>query len=298
MAAVALAAAGAACTGDSGTEHAASAAPSSASAAAAAPVARPVTPPAVREIPAVLTVEHEVDVVAEHDGEVLEMSADEGAVVNSGAVLARLDSRQVESDLEQARADLKISEFNVKYNEAELEANRARLERAQLMFNEGLGSKADLDEANFKAKGSAYDLESWKAAVEKRHAQVRALELELDKTRIRAPFSGVVSRRYIRQGEMVAKGARCYRLSQLGPLLVEFQVPETDPRKPAANQEVRGTLVSNAHQSFQARITRVSPVVDAASDSYEVTATLESPSADLKPGMAVRITWGAAPPQP
>ncbi len=290
LAGLALAAGAAGCTGDSGTERAAAAPPvRPAPAAAPAPSA-----PATREIPAVLTVEHELDVLAERDGLVMEMLADEGSKVEAGAVLARLDARQVESDLEQARADLKISEFNVKYNEAELHANQARLERAQLMFNEGLGSKADLDEADFKFKGSTYDLESWKAAVGKRQAQVRALEIELDKTRVRAPFSGVVSRRYLRQGEMITKNSPCYRLSQLGPLLVEFQVPETDPRKPTADQEVHGTLASDANRTFQARITRVSPVVDAASGSYEVTATLVSPPADLKPGMAVRLSWTAS----
>ncbi|HMD32374.1 MAG TPA: efflux RND transporter periplasmic adaptor subunit [Candidatus Acidoferrales bacterium] len=278
------------CSSESGGERVAAAparpaavAPAAASAAHAAGM--------TREIPALLTVEHEVDVVAGRDGLVIDLAVDEGTRVESGGLLARLDPRQVEVQLEQSRADLKISEYNVKYNEAELHANEARLERAQLMFKEGLGSKADLDEAEFKAKGSAYDLESWKANVEKHHAEVHALELELEKTRIRAPFGGVVSRRYVRQGDAVVKGARCFRLSQLSPLLVEFQVPETDSRKPAVDQSVRGTLASDPSHTFEAKITRVSPVVDAASDSYEVTAALVAPSADLKPGMAVRIAW-------
>jgi membrane fusion protein (multidrug efflux system) len=282
------------CTSDSGPERASAAEP----VRSPAPVTSPAPSAVQREIPAVLTVEHEVDVLAEHDGVVLEMLADEGAKVESGAILARLDSREVESQLEQARADFKISEFNVKYNEAELHANQARLERAQMMFNEGLGSKADLDEAEFRAKGSAYDLESWKAQVEKRRAQVRALDLELDRTRIRAPFAGVVSRRYLRQGEMVSKGTPCYRLSQLGPLLVEFQVPETDANKPAAEQTVHGTLLSDPNRSFEARIVRVSPVVDAASGSYQVTASLVAPGTDLKPGMAVRVSWAENPARP
>jgi len=271
-------------------------------AAAARPAAAPVSDPAApggptrsaaapSEIPALLTVEHEVDVLAERDGQVVELAAEEGTHAEAGSLLARLDSRQVDTQMEEARADLKISEYNVQYNEAELHANQARLERAQKMFKEGLGSKADLDEAEFKAKGSVYDLESWKANVDKRKAEIHALELEMDRTKVRAPFAGVVSRRYIRQGDAVTKGARCFRLSQLSPLLVEFQVPETDPRKPAVDQAVRGTLSSDPGRTFEARVTRVSPVVDAASDSYQVTATLVNPSADLKPGMAVHVAW-------
>lgn len=282
-----------ACSNEPGAERAAAAA--ARPAAAPAPGAGGRAAAEVREIPAVLTVEHEVDVLAEHDGPVVELAADEGAKVEAGALLARLDNRQAEAQLEQARADQKISEYNVKYNEAELHANQALLERAQLMFKEGLGSKADLDAAEFKAKGSAYDLESWKANVEKRKAEVRALELELDKTRIRAPFGGVVSRRYVRQGDLVNKGARCFRVSQLSPLLVEFQVPETDARKPAVDQTVHGSLISDPGRSFEARITRVSPVIDAASGSYVVTAALQAPAAELKPGMAVRIAWSNPP---
>lgn len=289
-AALLLAAVVAGCSSQPGPEKAAAAPVQP----AAAPTAAPSASPAVREIPAVLMVEHEVDVVAEHDGELMELAADEGSKVEAGGVLARLDDRQVEAQLEQARADLKISEYNVKYNEAELHANQARLERAQLMYKEGLGSKADLDTAEFMAKGSTYDLESWKANVEKHRAAVKSLELELQKTRIRAPFGGVISRRYVRQGDVLARGARCFRLSQLSPLLVEFQVPETDAQKPAVDQPVKGTLVSDTNRTFDARITRVSPVVDAASGSYDVTASLLAPSPELKPGMAVRIAWPAA----
>jgi membrane fusion protein (multidrug efflux system) len=291
VAAALLAVAAAGCSSDPAPERAAAAPAKPAAAAAPSGAVSGGRAAEVREIPAVLAVEHEVDVLAEHDGPVVEVVADEGAKVAAGSLLARLDNRQLESQLEQARADQRISEYNVKYNEAELHANQALLERAQLMYKEGLGSKADLDAAEFKAKGSAYDLESWKANVEKRRAEVRTLELEVDKMRVRAPFSGVVSRRYVRQGDLVAKGARCFRISQLSPLLVEFQVPETDSRKPAVDQTVRGTLMSDPGRSFEARITRVSPVVDAASGSYEVTAKLQAPAPELKPGMAVRIAW-------
>jgi len=287
-AAVLTAALGVGCTSEPGPDQAAAAPARPAASQPAGPSA-----PTARTIPAVLTVEHEVDVVAEHDGEVLELAADEGSKVEAGGVLARLDARQVEAHLEQARADLHIAEYNVKYNEAELHANQSRLERAQLMYKEGLGSKADLDTAEFLAKGSAYDVESWKANVEKHRAEVKGLEIEQQKTRVKAPFGGVVSRRYVRQGDVVTKGTKCFRLSQLSPLLVEFQVPETDAHKPAVDQPVRGTLVSEPNRGFDARITRVGPVVDAASDSYDVTAALVNASPELKPGMAVRIIWPA-----
>jgi multidrug efflux pump subunit AcrA (membrane-fusion protein) len=59
------------------------------------------------------------------------------------------------------------------------------------------------------------------------------------------------------------------------------------------DQPVRGTLLSDPNRTFDARITRVGPVVDAASGSYDVTAALVNPAPELKPGMAVRIAWPA-----
>jgi membrane fusion protein (multidrug efflux system) len=298
LAAVTLALVATGC-GSGSSEDRAAATPQPGPAPQAQPAMRPGPAPTTREILTVLTVEHEIDLHAQREGAVVELAAEEGATVEKGALLARLDDRSLQANLEKARADVHIAESNVKYNEAELHANQAHYERAKLMFDEGLGSKADLDAAEFKAKGSVYDLESWKAGVEKNRAEVRVLEVELEKSRIRAPFRGVVTRRFVREGQMVQNHEKCFRLSQLGPLLVEFLIPEAEPHKPAAGQRVRGTLVSDPTRSFEARIRRVGPVVDAASDSYDVAAELVAPAADLKPGMAVRVVWpGAASSKP
>jgi len=260
-----------------------------------------VTPPQASssgEMFSVLGVEHEVDLLAQRDGVVVALDSEEGATAEKGKVLARLDDRSLVATIDKARADLRVAESNVKYNEAEVKARQAHLRRAQQMFDYGIGSQADLDEADFRAKGSAYDLESWHAVVEKNRAEVRSLEIELEKTRIRAPFRGVVVHRYIREGQNILKDGKCFRLSQFSPLLVRFLVPETDKRHPVKGDRVQGELASDAHRKFEARIRRVSPTVDPASGSYEVTAELvETAAPDLRPGMAVRIHWRTPPPQ-
>lgn len=257
----------------------------------------PASASASRDILSVLSVEHEVEVLAQRDGTVTVIDAEEGATVDKGATLAHLDDRATAAQLDKARADLRVSESNVKYNEAELKATEAKLRRAQEMFKGGLSSQADLEEAEFRAKGSAFDLESWHAAVDRSRSDIRLLELELEKTHIRAPFHGVVARRYIREGQNLLKDEKCFRLSQLGPLQVHFQVPETSGRRPLAGDVVRGELASDSHHGFEARIRRVSPTVDAASGTYDVTAELDAAAErNLRPGMAVRLLWGESRP--
>jgi membrane fusion protein (multidrug efflux system) len=273
--------------------------PSSVASNPTAPSAPPSEPaphaggnPAAADILSVLSVEHEVDVVAELEGVVVEIAKDEGSRVKVGEVLARLDDASVTAELEKARADLEVAGNNVKYQEAELKAKEAGYRRQQQLREAGLSSQADLEQAEFLAKGAEYDLASWKSNVVKSQAEVRRLELERIKMRIRAPFDGIVARRYLRQGQGVAKEEKCFRVSQLGPLRVEFQVPEISPRHPRLGDTVQLSLAGEAGRTYAARIVKLSPMIDAASDSYDVTAQLTgSDLTALRPGMAVRISW-------
>jgi len=251
---------------------------------------------AEREILSVLTVERQVDVLAEREGVAVEISHDEGDRVAAGAVLARLDDRELQAELDRARADLEIARTNVKYNEAELKARQAAHRRAQEMRELGLNSDADLEEAEFRAKASQYDLESWQTMVKRREAEIRLLELDLEKSRIRAPFGGVVARRYIRPGQNVGKSDPCFLLSQMAPLQVRFLVSETAvPPRPGATVNV--SPVSDRQRVYPARVLRVSPTVDAASGSYDVTAQLGGDDlGELRPGMSVRVSWGVQEP--
>ncbi|HUJ82740.1 MAG TPA: efflux RND transporter periplasmic adaptor subunit, partial [Candidatus Acidoferrales bacterium] len=91
------------------------------------------------------------------------------------------------------------------------------------------------------------------------------------------------------------KGDKCFRISQLGPLQVQFQVAESAGRRPSDGAVVQLSLVEDPGRSLSARVVKVSPIVDPASDSYNVTAELTGKAlSDLRPGMAVRVVWPGA----
>jgi membrane fusion protein (multidrug efflux system) len=249
------------------------------------------------EFLSMLSVEQEVDVLAQREGLVVDLAYEEGSRVEKGAALARLDDRTLVAELDRARNNLKMAQENVKYNEAEVKARQAAYRRALEMRKYGLNSDAALEEAEFKATGAEHDLESWRAVVARSQAEIRLAELEVEKTRICAPFSGVVARRYIRLGQGVLKDEKCFRLSQLAPLRVRFLVPETAALRPKTGMLVKLSLVSDPQRIFAARVQKVSPTIDPASGSYEVTAQLTAPDLrDLRPGMAVRVLWPASLP--
>ncbi|MFZ0882254.1 MAG: efflux RND transporter periplasmic adaptor subunit [Candidatus Acidiferrales bacterium] len=269
--------------------------------AAVAPT--PAAPPApatakAGDILSVLTVEHQVDITAQRDGVVTSLAKDEGSAVKTNEVLGQFDDRSLQMELIKARDDLQVEDNNRKYKEAELKAKTAALHRQQQLRALGLSSDADLEAAEFEAKAAEFDLHGYEALVESGHAEINRLDLQLDQTRIHAPFAGVVVRRYIREGQAISKGDKCFRVSQLAPLQVQFQVPESSGRRPAAGSAVELSLADNSNRALNARIVKVSPTVDAASDSYDVLAQLTGPGlSDLRPGMAVRVSWpGTAQP--
>jgi RND family efflux transporter MFP subunit len=266
-----------------------------------APAAQPSAPPAAAkttepgDILSVLSVEHQVDVPTQTDGVVAEIMKDEGSNVRVGDILARLDDRTITAELEKAQADRRVAQNNVSYQDAEVKAKAANYRRQQQLRQYGLSSEADLEHAEFEAKGSEFDLASWKANLEKSQAEIRRLEAELDKTRIRAPFAGMVAHRYIRMGQGVSKSDKCFRISQLSPLLVQFQVPESAGLRPQRGAAVNLSLVDDSNRALTARIVNVGPTVDPASDSYNVTAQLTGAGlSDLRPGMSVRVDWPRA----
>lgn len=263
----------------------------------AAPTQPSAPPPTTKttepgDILTVLSVEHQVDVPTQTDGVVAEIIKDEGNSVRAGEILARLDDRSITAELEKAQADHRVAQNNVSFQDAEVKAKAANYRRQQQLRQYGLSSEADLEHAEFEAKGSEFDLASWKANLEKSQAEIRRLEAELDKTKIRAPFAGMVAHRYIRMGQGVSKTDKCFRISQLSPLLVQFQVPESAGRRPERGGSVNLSLVGDTNRALTARIVNVGPTVDPASDSYNVTAQLTgSGLSDLRPGMSVRVDW-------
>ena len=120
-----------------------------------------------------------------------------------------------------------------------------------------------------------YDLEALQAA----HNLAR---LELDYTQIRAPIDGVVSERYIKIGNTIEVGNPVFRVTSLDPLVAYLHVPERAFRQLAANQTVRIDVDALDGPPVLATVTRVSPVVDAATGTFKLTIEIRDPQARIK----------------
>ncbi len=236
-----------------------------------------------------LIVEHQLDVLAQRDGVIAELHSEAGAHVHAGDLLAQLDDRQLAADLEAARAKTRSIEADLRNWEAEAKVMQADYERAQKMWDAQILTKEQLEHAKFKAESETWDVRRVSELLTNARQSQRSLELELDKTRILAPFSGVVARRYVRQGQQVAKGDRLFWVTAEGPLRMRFTLPEKFIGRVQKGQILPMTTPDLPDQQYKVRVVQVSPVIDPASSTIEVTVELEGKPGSLRPGMDASV---------
>jgi membrane fusion protein, multidrug efflux system len=267
--------------------------PDTASAASAPPpsVARPATvaSQAPLTVSGPLIVEHQLDVLAQRDGVVRSLHADVGTRVKAGDILARLDDQQLTADLEAARAKTAGTEAELKSWQSEAKVLDADYDRATKLFNAQLIPLEEFEHAKYKAEEEHWEVKRVQEALVTATATQHSLELELEKTRIRAPFDGVVARRYVREGEQIMRGGRVFWITGDGPLEMRFTLPEKFIGQIRRGQPLALNTPDLPHQIFKSKVIEVSPVVDPASSTFEVLVAVEGPRGELRPGMNATV---------
>jgi membrane fusion protein, multidrug efflux system len=236
-----------------------------------------------------LIVEHQVDVTAQRDGIVASISAEASTRVKAGAVLARLDDRQLAANLEAARAKTRGIAADLKNWEAEARVLEADYARAQRLWNEKLIAEEQLQHAKYKAESDQWDIIRVREQLTTSKEEEHSLELELEKTRITAPFNGLVARRYVRAGQGVAKGERLFWVTAEAPLRLRFTLPEKFAGHLKKGEELPLTSPDAPQEKHTARVIEVSPVVDPSSGTIEVLVELVGGRGELRPGMTASV---------
>jgi RND family efflux transporter MFP subunit len=267
---------------------------------AAAPVAaptkpKPVAPPASEPADALLAVsgpiivEHQVELTSQKDGVVQKIYFDAPTRVKAGTLLAELDGRQIEANLAAAKAKTRSIEADLKNWEAEEQVLKADYERQKNLWDLGLTSKEQLEHARYKAESDQWDIKRVTETLNTSKEEEHSLELELEKTKVKAPFDGLIARRYAREGQNVGKGDRLFWVTAEAPLLMRFTLPENFFGKMHTGQAVEVTSADAPGEKHLAKVKEVSPVVDPSSGTFEVLVVLEGNRGSLRPGMTAAV---------
>jgi len=231
-----------------------------------------------------------VEVAAQREGVVTEILVDAGVRVQKGQLLAKLDDRQISADLEAARAKTASTEADLNNWKAEAKVLEADYERAKKMWEAKLIPEEQFEHARYKAEADEWDVKRVEQLLINARDSQQSLELELEKTQIKAPFDGVVARRYVRVGQTVAHDERLVWITATGPLRVRFTLPSKFVNQLKVGERVAITVAdANPNLERSAKVVQMSPVVDPASGTIEALAELNGPVPDLRPGMQADV---------
>jgi membrane fusion protein, multidrug efflux system len=236
-----------------------------------------------------IIVEHQVEITAQHDGIIQKIYFDAPARVKAGTLLAKMDERQVAANLEAARAKSRSIAADLKNWQSEAQVLEADYGRAKQLWNLGLISQEQLEHAKYKAESDKYDIQRVQETMNTSKQEELALELESDKLKVVAPFDGLIARRYVREGQNVAKGDRLFWVTTEGPLLMRFTLPEKMFGHVQAGQTFEVTSADVPGEKHTARVKQISPVVDPASGTFEVLVELVGERGSVRPGMTAEV---------
>jgi len=248
-----------------------------------------------------LVAEQQADVAAERDGRIVNVAVEIGDHVQKGQVLAMLDDRALRSACDSQKAKVASLKAQVNEWESEQKVDEADLRRADAMRAENIRSEEDWEHVKYKLDETIAEVARYKADAEAAEADLKSANLQLEQSHIVAPFAGVVGRSSLRLAQEVKKGDVLFWVTAVSPLRVLFTVPESSMAAFPNGAPLELSTPDYPQLRQQARVLRVSPVVDPASGSVQVIGALINPSKLLKPGMIMQVqigTQGQARPAP
>lgn len=200
-----------------------------------------------------------IELRAEVEGRVVELHAERGLAIKEGAELARLDPRDRNARLAEAQA--LIAQYKLQYEAAE------RLRGQNLM------SEAQIAEARARLVAA--------------QATLADTELEIERTRILAPFDSVVQERQIEIGDFVRIGDTVAELVDIDPIIIVGEVSEREIGHIEVGAVGFAKLVSG-HQA-QGTVRYIAPVADSGTRTFRVELAVPNEDGTVRAGMTAEL---------
>jgi membrane fusion protein (multidrug efflux system) len=207
-----------------------------------------------------------IELRPEVEGKIVDILVREGQEVGTGTPLFKVDDAELRAQVARAAADRDLA--------------RQALVRTKQLLAQNASSAADLERAEATARGA--------------DAQLDLLQIRLDRTVVRAPFAGVVGRRYVSLGDYVNSATKLTAVHTVNPQYAVLQVPER-----YADQLKRGQLVSFQvaalpGRNFSGEVVFVDPGVELPARTILIKALVPNPRRELASGMFIEARLATA----
>ena len=221
----------------------------------------------------------QVNVVPQIPGMIETIWVKEGDGVQKGQKLARLETRTAKLRLEQAKANVAVAEAN--FNTASKD-----LERMQDLYQRKTISPQALEKAQL-----AY--EAAKAQLEQANTAQNLAQHQLNICTMKAPFDGIITGKYLNEGEMINPGMPGDRgvvtLMDISKVKVYVNISEVDIEKVKVGQRAEVAVGTHFDRKYPGDISSINLAADPLSRSFRAEITVPNEDMQLKAGMYARV---------
>jgi len=249
----------------------------------------------------------EIDVHAKVAGYVKRIYVDVGDRVKAGQLIAILEIPELQDEVQTAEASVSKSQEEIRRAQADLERAQSAHEVAHVAYSRladvsktrpGLVAQQEIDDALGRDRVAEAQVATARASLSAAEQQLRVAQADREKVRtlfayaqIKAPFTGVVTKRYADTGSMIQTGISSQTqsmplvtLAQENLLRLVIPVPESAISKIRLGSPVE-VSVSTLGKKFQGRVARFADQLDMATRTMHTEVDVPNPTGELVPGM-------------
>jgi len=205
--------------------------------------------------------DEEVDLSFETSGKIVGINFTEGTRVKKGDLLAKINDRPLQAQLEKLTVQLKLAE------EKEF--------RQRSLLDKDAISQESYDQVET-------DVQSLKA-------DINLLKARISETELRAPFDGTIGLRYISEGSFTNSSTKIAKLIKISPLKMQFSIPEKYAGEIKNGYPLTFKIDGN-DKVFNATVYAIDPKIDEDMRSITIRAMFQNKNEELKPGVFAKVT--------
>lgn len=265
------------------------------------------------EIPGQTMALVETPIYARVDGYIKQRSVEIGDRVKKGQFMLELDTPELDQMIAQARATLAQSKAALAQQQAALQSAQSSLklssvtaDRYHTLATQGVMSRQDDDTAHAALETGQANVHAAEESVHAQEATITSADANLNRlleqkkyARIEAPFDGVVTYRDLKSsdvGTLISAGSassnpEILRVSQIQPLRIFVQVPQSYAPEIRVNQAADLTLDEFAGRTFHARVSSTTDSVDPTTRTMLTILMVDNSGGELLPGMYGKVRF-------
>jgi len=241
-------------------------------------------------------------VASKGTGRLESLAVEEGNRVKKGQIIAQLENADIQATLNQAQANVNTAKANLVQIEAEMKDVQLKYDRSKRLIQSKAIAQAEFDSSEAKFQ----QLQAGKTAAQSQigaaEAGLKAAQVALEYTLIRAPFDGVILTKNADVGEVVAPfgsslntKAAVVTMADLGSLLVEADVSEVNLEKVKVGQPCEIQLDALPGNRFTGLVHMIVPTADRSKGTILTKIKFKELNDRVLPEMSAKVAFLSQP---